>query len=86
MPKIKHGGGEVMLLECMGFGALEVGNFVVREGTMIQYSYINISKGNLQLSANKLGLTQTYVLPGIICFTRVFHAKYISLNTQLSIL
>lgn len=84
MPKIKHGGGEVMLLEYIE--ALGVGNLVVREGTMSQYSYIDISKENLQQSADKLGLTQTYVLPGIICFTRVFHPKHIILSTRLWIL
>lgn len=52
---VKHGGGEVMLWECIKTSS--VGILVVVEITMTQYSY-KICRKN----AEKLCLTQTYML------------------------
>ncbi|GFW10482.1 transposable element Tcb2 transposase [Trichonephila clavipes] len=51
---VKHGGGSIMVWGCMA--ATGVGNLVIIDGIMNQYSYLNILKNNLTQSASKLGL------------------------------
>ncbi|GFX79110.1 transposable element Tcb1 transposase [Trichonephila clavipes] len=51
---VKHGGGSIMVWGCMA--ATGVGNLVIIDGIMNQYSYLNIFKNNLSRSSSKLGL------------------------------
>lgn len=55
---VKHGGGGVMVYGCMSSAG--VGNLVFVENTLNQYIYLNISKSNLQDSASKMGLSDSY--------------------------
>ncbi|GFV90478.1 transposable element Tcb2 transposase [Trichonephila clavipes] len=50
----KHGNGSIMVWGCMA--ATGVGNLVLIDGIMNQYSYLNILKNNLSQSASKLEL------------------------------
>ncbi|GFV49089.1 transposable element Tcb2 transposase [Trichonephila clavipes] len=51
---VKHGGGSIMVWDCMA--ATGVGNLVIIDRIMNQYSYLNILKNNPSQSASKLGL------------------------------
>ncbi|GFV95645.1 transposable element Tcb2 transposase [Trichonephila clavipes] len=53
-----RGGGSNMVWGCMA--ATEVGNLVIIDGIMNQYSYLNILKNNLSQSASKLGLDGSF--------------------------
>ncbi|GFX31837.1 transposable element Tcb2 transposase [Trichonephila clavipes] len=55
---IKHGGGLIMVWGCMA--ATGVGNLVIIDGIMNQYSYLNILKNNLSQRASKLGLDGSF--------------------------
>ncbi|GFT84348.1 transposable element Tc1 transposase [Trichonephila clavipes] len=55
---VKHGGGLIMVRGCMA--ATGVGNLVIIDGIMKQYSYLNILKNNLSQSASKLGLDGSF--------------------------
>ncbi|GBL98949.1 hypothetical protein AVEN_227473-1 [Araneus ventricosus] len=54
---VKHG---IMIWEC--FAASGMGNLVFIENNMDQYKYINILKENLKISAQKLGIQNTFKL------------------------
>ncbi|GFX00952.1 transposable element Tc1 transposase [Trichonephila clavipes] len=56
---VKRGGGLIMVWGCMT--ATEVGNLVIINGIMNQYSYLNILKNNLIQSASKLGLDGSFI-------------------------
>ncbi|GFV51356.1 transposable element Tcb2 transposase [Trichonephila clavipes] len=56
---VKHGGGSIMVWGCMA--ATRVGNLVIIDGIMNQYSYLNILKNNLSQSASKLGLDGSFI-------------------------
>ncbi|GFU98571.1 transposable element Tc1 transposase [Trichonephila clavipes] len=55
---VKHGGVWIMVWGCMA--ATGVGNLVIIDGIINQYSYLNILKNNLSPSASKLGLDFTF--------------------------
>ncbi|GFT56351.1 transposable element Tc1 transposase [Trichonephila clavipes] len=55
---VKHGGEGIMVQECMA--ASEVGNIVVINGIMDHLYYLQILKGNLSTSAEKLGIEEDY--------------------------
>lgn len=55
---VKHGGGGIMVWGCMA--ASGVGNMVIIDGIMDHKVYLNILKENLQASAEKLGLQDTF--------------------------
>ncbi|GFT96945.1 transposable element Tc1 transposase [Trichonephila clavipes] len=55
---VKHSGGSIMVWGCMA--ATGVGNLVIIDGIMNQYSYLNILNNNLSQSASKLGLNGSF--------------------------
>ncbi|GFU80978.1 transposable element Tc1 transposase [Trichonephila clavipes] len=55
---VKHGGGSIMVWGCMA--ATGVGNLVIIDGIMNQYSSLNILKINLSQSASKLGFDGSF--------------------------
>ncbi|GFW69705.1 transposable element Tc1 transposase [Trichonephila clavipes] len=55
---VKHGGGSIIVLGCMA--ETGVGNLVIIDGIMNQYSYLNILKNNLSQIACKLGLDGSF--------------------------
>lgn len=55
---VKHGGGHVMLWGCMAYNG--VGNISFIEGNMNAHSYIDILRGNLLRSAEKLEIQTSY--------------------------
>ncbi|GFT64804.1 transposable element Tcb2 transposase [Trichonephila clavipes] len=55
---VKHCGGSIMVWGCMV--ATGVGNLVIIDGIMNQYSYLNILKNNLSQSTSKLGLDGSF--------------------------
>jgi len=57
---VEHGGGHVMVY----FAAEGVGSLEFIEGIMTANSHIQILKKNLRQSAEKLGLSLIFVLPG----------------------
>lgn len=57
-PTVKHGGGSVTVWGCMAAGG--VGNLVFIDETMDQNVYLGILKGNLNVSAQKLGLRENF--------------------------
>ena len=59
IPTIKHGGGSVMIWGCMASSG--VGSFEFINGTMTQYTYLDIVKQNIKLSAKKLGLNRQFI-------------------------
>ncbi|GBL80384.1 Transposable element Tc1 transposase [Araneus ventricosus] len=60
LPTVKHGGGGIMVWEF--FAASGMGNLIFIENNMDQYKYINILKENLKISAQKLGIQNTFRL------------------------
>ncbi|KAH8245626.1 hypothetical protein KR032_001767, partial [Drosophila birchii] len=57
-PTVKHGGGSVMVWDCMA--ASRVGYLVFIEGNMDKHMYLKILKDNLEDSAMKLGLEDNF--------------------------
>ncbi|GFV21707.1 transposable element Tcb2 transposase [Trichonephila clavipes] len=55
---VKHGGGSIMVWGCKA--ATGVGNLVIIDGIMNQYSYLTILKNNLRQSASKLRLDGSF--------------------------
>ncbi|GFT91303.1 transposable element Tc1 transposase [Trichonephila clavipes] len=55
---VRHGGGAIIFQGCMS--ASGVGNIVVINGIMDHLYYIQILKGNLGASAEKLGIEEDY--------------------------
>ncbi|GFU02036.1 transposable element Tcb2 transposase [Trichonephila clavipes] len=55
---VKHRGVSIMVWGCMA--ATGVGNLVIIDGIMNQYSYLNILKNNLSPSASKLGFDGSF--------------------------
>ncbi|GBM43466.1 Transposable element Tc1 transposase [Araneus ventricosus] len=58
LPTVKYGG--IMVWGC--FAASGMGNLVFIENNMDQYKYTNILKENLKISAQKLGIQNTFKL------------------------
>jgi len=57
-PTVKHGGGHVMVWGCMSYNG--VGNLAFIEGIMNAQMYIDVLRDNLQQSAIKLGIQETF--------------------------
>ena len=57
---VKHGGGSIMVWECMA--ATEVGNLVFIETTMKKEDYISIIQENVTPSIEKLGLRGNWMV------------------------
>lgn len=55
---VKHGGGHVMVWECMSSSG--VGNLVFIEGNLDRFQYLNILKANLLQSAEKFNLKDNF--------------------------
>ncbi|GBM05993.1 Transposable element Tc1 transposase [Araneus ventricosus] len=60
LPTVKDGGGGIMVWGC--FAASGMGNLVFIENNMDQCKYMNILKENLKISAQKLGIQNTFKL------------------------
>lgn len=71
---VKHGGGSVMVWGC--FSASGVGNLVFIDGIMNQYTYIDILEHNLQISADKMGLSMNF------CFQQDNDPKHTARSVQ----
>ncbi|GFV47694.1 transposable element Tc1 transposase [Trichonephila clavipes] len=59
IPTVKHGGGSVMVWECMA--APGVGKLVFIDGIMHKIAYLNILQNNLKESADNLGLGSNFI-------------------------
>ncbi|GBN65975.1 Transposable element Tc1 transposase [Araneus ventricosus] len=58
LPTVNHGGGGIIFWVCFAFSG--IGNLVFIEKNMGQYKYVNILKRNLNISAQKLGIQNTF--------------------------
>ena len=58
-PRVKHGGGSGLVWGCMSAASVE--NLVFINENMDQHVYLSILKNNLDESANKLGLTGSFI-------------------------
>jgi hypothetical protein len=57
---VKHGGGNVLVWECMNPSG--VGNLVFIDGIINQYIYLDILRNNLKCSVDKLSLGSSFIL------------------------
>ena len=57
---VKHGRGSFLVWGCMS--AAGVGNLVFIDGNMDLHVYLNILKNNLEESAHKLRLTESFII------------------------
>jgi hypothetical protein len=64
-PTVKFGGGSLMLWGC--FSYYGVGSLVVMEGKVNQFKYRTVLEDELQLSADGVGLADTFVLQQDLC-------------------